>query len=86
MAHKKGQGSTRNGRDSKAQFLGVKRYGGEFVTIGTILVRQKGLDFVAGRHVAQARDHTLYAMRDGEVTFVGRRISIKPQEAAAGAS
>ena len=78
MAHKKGQGSTRNGRDSKPQFLGLKRWGGQTVRTGTILVRQKGIDFLPGRHVGLGRDHTLFALVDGEVCFTGRKISIKP--------
>jgi large subunit ribosomal protein L27 len=82
MAHKKGQGSTRNGRDSKPQFLGLKRYGGEAVTTGTILVRQKGTDFLPGRHVGLARDHSLFALCDGEVVFTGRKVSIKPAASA----
>jgi large subunit ribosomal protein L27 len=78
MAHKKGQGSTRNGRDSGPQFRGVKRCGGQFVTIGTILVRQCGTPFLAGRGVKLSRDHTLLAITDGIVTFHGRRVSVEP--------
>lgn len=69
MAHKKGQGSTRNGRDSNPQYLGVKRYGGQRVCTGTILVRQRGTHFHPGRFVGVGRDYTLYAKADGVVTF-----------------
>jgi len=69
MAHKKGQGSTRNGRDSNPQFRGVKRFGGESVRAGTILVRQCGTVFHAGRNVGRGRDYTLYALVDGHVRF-----------------
>lgn len=82
MAHKKGQGSTKNGRDSKAQFLGVKRFGGEIVTTGTILVRQNGTPFKAGMHVGLGRDDTLFALKDGRVVFRGRRIHIEPVAAS----
>lgn len=73
MAHKKGQGSTQNGRDSNPQFRGVKRYGGESVTAGTILVRQCGTKFHAGHNVGQGRDYTLFALTDGVVRFQGNR-------------
>ncbi len=76
MAHKKGQGSTRNGRDSLPQFRGVKRYDGQVVTTGTILVRQCGTPFKAGMYVRRGRDDTLFAMRDGKVVFKGRKVSI----------
>ena len=69
MAHKKGAGSSRNGRDSKPKMLGVKRYGGETVTSGTILVRQMGTHVKAGTNVGVGRDHTLYATIDGAVKF-----------------
>ena len=69
MAHKKGLGSSKNGRDSNAQRLGVKRYAGEFVTAGSILVRQKGTRFLPGRFVRQGRDFTLFALKDGVVSF-----------------
>ncbi len=69
MAHKKGQGSSRNGRDSNAQYLGVKRYGGQRVSAGTILVRQRGTRFHPGRYVGVGRDHTLFAKADGVVEF-----------------
>ena len=69
MAHKKGQGSVRNGRDSVSKRLGVKRFGGEFVTAGSILIRQRGSKFVAGQNVGTGRDWTLFALTDGKVTF-----------------
>ena len=69
MAHKKGVGSSRNGRDSNAQFLGVKRYGGESVIAGNILVRQRGTRFHPGRNVGRGRDDTLFALVDGVVRF-----------------
>jgi len=78
MAHKKGQGSSRNGRDSNAQRLGVKRFGGQFVRAGNILVRQVGTKFHAGRGVGQGNDYTLFALIDGYVQFDrgGRRVNI----------
>jgi large subunit ribosomal protein L27 len=69
MAHKKGQGSTRNGRDSKAQRLGIKATGGQFVTAGSIIVRQRGLKWHPAKNVGVGRDDTLYAQIDGVVTF-----------------
>jgi len=69
MAHKKGQGATRNGRDSKAQYRGVKVYGGEQVTAGSILVRQVGSSFHPGRNVGEGKDYTLWARIDGFVRF-----------------
>ena len=69
MAHKKGQGSSRNGRDSNPQFRGVKRYGGEQVLAGNILVRQRGTRFHAGTNVGLGRDHTLFAKATGKVLF-----------------
>ena len=80
MAHKKGQGSTRNGRDSKPKMLGVKKYGGEVVKPGNIIVRQRGTQFHPGVNVGMGRDHTIFALIDGQVTFEGpkdkRRISV----------
>lgn len=73
MAHKKGQGSTRNGRDSNAQRLGVKRFGGEQVLAGNIIVRQRGTKFHAGRNVMKGGDDTLFAVIDGKVNFEMRR-------------
>jgi large subunit ribosomal protein L27 len=69
MAHKKGQGSSRNGRDSNAQRLGVKRFGGQLVTAGTILVRQRGTPFKPGMQVGRGSDDTLFALADGVVGF-----------------
>jgi large subunit ribosomal protein L27 len=69
MAHKKGGGSSRNGRDSKSKRLGVKRYGGEYVIPGNIIVRQKGTRIHPGENVRQGRDFTLYAIAEGYVTF-----------------
>ncbi|GJM22319.1 MAG: 50S ribosomal protein L27 [Planctomycetota bacterium] len=77
MAHKKGQGSTRNGRDSNPQHRGVKRYGGQAVTTGTIIVRQVGSKFHAGHNVGQGKDYTLFALTDGVVRFgTQRRIHV----------
>ena len=73
MAHKKGQGSTSNGRDSNPQFRGVKRYGGELVTAGTILVRQCGTKFHAGANVGRGSDYTLFSLVDGRVRFQANR-------------
>ncbi len=72
MAHKKAGGSTRNGRDSQSKRLGVKRFGGQFVRAGNILVRQRGTRFHAGENVGCGRDHTLFATRDGRVKFIER--------------
>jgi large subunit ribosomal protein L27 len=80
MAHKKGQGSSRNGRDSGPQFRGVKRYGGQRVTTGSILVRQCGTKFMPGRNVGRGRDDTLFALVDGTVQFQGRRVQVVPAE------
>jgi large subunit ribosomal protein L27 len=69
MAHKKGQGSTRNGRDSRSQRLGVKCFGGETIPAGSIIIRQRGTKFKPGVDVGCGRDHTLYALKDGVVSF-----------------
>ena len=69
MAQKKGGGSTRNGRDSKPKMLGVKAFGGELITAGSIIVRQRGTKFHAGTNVGVGKDHTLFALVDGHVTF-----------------
>jgi len=74
MAHTKGQGSTRNGRDSNAKHLGVKAYGGEFVTAGSILIRQRGTRFKPGLNVGRGGDDTLFALRDGVVVFPKPRV------------
>jgi large subunit ribosomal protein L27 len=76
MAHKKGQGSSRNGRDSNAQYRGVKLYGGQSVTAGSILVRQCGTKFFPGSNVGMGRDYTLFATADGQVQFQGRKIHV----------
>jgi len=73
MAHKKGVGSSRNGRDSNPKYLGIKRYGGQYVTAGSILVRQRGTPFHPGRFVGRGRDDTLFALADGTVEFQTRR-------------
>lgn len=75
MAHKKGMGSTRNGRDSNAQRLGVKKYGGEFVLSGNILVRQRGTKFHPGTNVMRAKDDTLFAVAEGIVKFERFRLN-----------
>ncbi len=72
MAHKKAGGSTRNGRDSESKRLGVKRFGGQFVRAGNIIVRQRGSHFRAGENVGCGRDHTLFATADGQVKFVAK--------------
>ena len=84
MAHKKGQGSSRNGRDSASQRLGVKKFGGQPVIAGNILVRQRGTKFNPGRNVGMGRDWTLFALTDGRVQFDkgGRRINVVTEEAA----
>jgi len=95
MAHKKGVGSSRNGRDSKPKMLGVKRYDGQLVRSGTIIVRQRGTQFNPGRNVGCGRDYTLFATVDGTVKFewdsrTKKRVSVYPlpveQPAAAAAS
>ena len=79
MASKKGMGSTRNGRDSNPKWLGVKRYGGEVVRAGNILIRQRGTRFFPGLNVGQGRDHTLFALIDGIVSFPKPRVvSVQP--------
>jgi large subunit ribosomal protein L27 len=78
MAHKKGQGSVKNGRDSNSKRLGVKKYGGEAVIPGNILIRQRGTRWVAGANVGMGKDHTLFALTEGKVRFDrnGRRINV----------
>jgi len=87
MAHKKGVGSSRNGRDSNAQRLGVKAFGGQFVTAGSIIIRQRGTRIYPGTNVAKARDDSLFALKDGHVLYqrVGRskkQVSIVEPETA----
>jgi len=88
MAHKKAGGSTRNGRDSNPKMLGVKRYGGQEVISGNILVRQRGTKVHPGQNVGMGTDHTLFAKTDGVVAFATKRngrvfVSVKPQKLAA---
>nr|BBK20385.1 ribosomal protein L27 [Cryptomonas curvata] len=85
MAHKKGSGSTRNGRDSNAKRLGIKRYGGEYVLAGNILVRQRGTKFKAGNNVNIGRDYTIYSLINGKVKFEisgksEKKLSVYPLE------
>ncbi len=78
MAHKKGQGSTRNGRDSNAQRRGIKAYGGQRVRAGSIIVRQCGTPFKAGKNVMRGRDDTLFSVAEGAVKFRGRFVDVLP--------
>ena len=85
MAHKKGVGSSRNGRDSNPQYLGVKKYGGESVIAGNIIVRQRGTKFHPGHNVGRGKDDTLFALADGVVTFERRgrdrkQVSVYPAD------
>ncbi len=86
MAHKKGMGSSRNGRDSNSQRLGVKKFGGEFVKAGNIIVRQRGTHFHPGFNVKSGTDYTLYAIKDGHVKFEHRKnrifVSVFPVDEA----
>lgn len=87
MAHKKGGGSSRNGRDSEGQRLGIKRFDGQFVTAGSILVRQHGSKFLAGNNAGMGRDYTVFATVDGYVKFENvrrdkKQISVYPEKAA----
>ena len=85
MAHKKGQGSSRNGRDSNSKRLGVKKFSGEWVSAGSIIVRQRGSRFHAGSNVGVGRDWTLFALADGKVSFekAKRRVNVIPVEKTA---
>ncbi|MCF7958717.1 MAG: 50S ribosomal protein L27 [Phycisphaerae bacterium] len=76
MAHKKGQGSSRNGRDSNPQYRGIKVYGGQAVKAGSIIVRQCGTPFKPGKNVGMGRDYTIFALIPGTVLFQGRKISV----------
>jgi len=78
MAHKKGQGSTRNGRDSNPQYLGIKVYAGQVVTTGSIIVRQNGTKFKPGKNVGLARNDSLFALADGKVKFANYKVSVEP--------
>ncbi len=86
MAHKKGQGTSKNGRDSHAQRLGIKRYGGEFVIAGNILMRQRGTKMHPGDNVGLGKDYTLFALKDGLVKWdaAKRIVHVLPEEVAAG--
>ena len=77
MAHKKGQGSSRNGRDSKPQYRGLKAYGGQKVKAGTIIMRQCGTRFHPGVNVGMGRDYTLFALTEGTIIFKGKRINVQ---------
>ncbi|MFH0772235.1 MAG: 50S ribosomal protein L27 [Candidatus Omnitrophota bacterium] len=80
MAHHKGQGSTRNGRDSNSQRLGVKSYGGQLIKAGSIIVRQRGTPYKPGLNVGKGRDDTLFALKDGVVNFTKtKQVNILPQ-------
>lgn len=83
MAHKKGQGSTRNGRDSNPQFRGVKVYGGQFVQAGGIIIRQRGTQFHPGFNVGLGRDYTIFALEDGTVEFQGKKVHVRTAAATA---
>ncbi|MCH2074539.1 MAG: 50S ribosomal protein L27 [Puniceicoccaceae bacterium] len=78
MSHKKGQGTSRNGRDSNAKRLGVKKFGGETVVAGNIIMRQRGTRYHPGANVGMGRDHTLFALKDGNVVFdkIHRKINV----------
>ena len=80
MAHKKGQGSVKNGRDSQSKRLGVKKFGSEHVIPGNIIVRQRGAKWHGGKNVGVGRDYTIYALIDGQVRFdrAGRRVNVEP--------
>ncbi len=80
MAHKKGQGSSRNGRDSNPQYRGIKAYGGQSVTTGSIIVRQVGTTFKPGKNVGCGKDYTLFALKDGVVDFHNRIVNIIPAQ------
>jgi large subunit ribosomal protein L27 len=84
MAHKKAGGSTRNGRDSESKRLGLKKFGGETVIAGNIIIRQRGTKFLPGKNVGLGRDYTIFALVDGQVRFdrAGRRVNVVPVEAA----
>ena len=80
MAHKKGQGSVKNGRDSKSKRLGVKKFGGQAVVPGNIILRQRGTKFIPGNNVGLGRDYTIFALVEGRVAFDrnGRRVNVEP--------
>jgi len=84
MAHKKGQGSVKNGRDSVSKRLGVKKFGSQEVVAGNIIIRQRGTKYLPGRNVGLGRDYTIFALVNGIVRFDrnGRRVNVEPREAA----
>ena len=81
MAHKKGQGSTKNGRDSNPQYRGVKAYGGQRVQAGSIIVRQRGTKFEPGFNVGLGSDYTIFALKDGTVEFQGKKVHVREEQA-----
>ncbi len=86
MAHKKGGGSSRNGRDSNPQYLGVKAYGGEVVRAGSIILRQRGTKFLPGFNVGLGKDDTIFALIDGVVAFQGRKVHVRNEAEQAAAA
>ena len=82
MAHKKGQGSSKNGRDSNPQYRGVKVYGGQFVTAGSIIIRQRGTQYKPGFNVGLGSDYTIFALKDGNVEFQGRKVHVREAQPA----
>ena len=82
MAHKKGQGSTKNGRDSNPQYRGVKAYGGQRVTAGSIIIRQRGTKYSPGFNVGLGGDYTIFALKDGVVEFQGRKVHVRTEQPA----
>jgi large subunit ribosomal protein L27 len=83
MAHKKGQGSTKNGRDSNPQYRGVKAYGGQAVKAGSIIIRQRGTKFIPGFNVGLGSDYTIFSLIEGKVEFQGRKVHVREVEPAA---
>lgn len=82
MAHKKGQGSSKNGRDSNPQYRGGKVYGGQFVPAGGIIVRQRGTQYEPGFNVGLGKDYTIFALKDGTVEFQGRKVHVRVEQTA----
>ena len=82
MAHKKGAGSSSNGRDSNPQYMGVKAYGGQAVTAGSIIIRQRGTQFKPGFNVGLGTDYTIFALKDGKVEFQGRKVHVREAQPA----
>jgi large subunit ribosomal protein L27 len=83
MAHKKGQGSTKNGRDSNAQYRGVKAFGGQAVKAGSIIIRQRGTKFIPGFNVGLGSDYTIFSLIEGKVEFQGRKVHVREAAATA---